>query len=180
MKRRWSRIFALSLTIPMLLWVLAACGATSTTPTTTGTTKGSTIIKIGSDFPVRGKDESGGKPAENGAALAVQDANDKKLVPGYTFEFVPKDDVGASGSHDGTVGKKNVQDLIGDALVAGIVGPLNSSVAIDELGVTNEAPIALISPANTNDCLTQTTPTSECGGNNDKLSTYRPTNKVTY
>jgi branched-chain amino acid transport system substrate-binding protein len=179
MKRRWSRILALSLAIPMLLWILAACGAGTTTTTTTAA-KPNTIIKIGSDFPVSGKDESGGKPAEDGAALAVIDANDKKIVPGYTFEFVPKDDVGASGSHDGTVGKKNVQDLIGDALVAGIVGPLNSSVAIDELGVTNEAPIALISPANTNDCLTQTTPVSECGGSNDKLSTYRPTNKVTY
>jgi branched-chain amino acid transport system substrate-binding protein len=181
MKRRWSRIFAFSLALPLLLGILAACGAgTSTAPASTATAKGSTTIEIGSDFPTSGKDESGGKPSENGAALAVQIANQQNLIPGYKFTFVPKDDVGPSGSHDGAVGQKNVQDLIGDALVAGIVGPLNSSVAISELGVTNQAPIALISPANTNDCLTQTTPESECGGSNNKLSTYRPTGKVTY
>ncbi len=182
MKRRWSRIFALSLSIPLLLGILAACGSGTqgSQPAGGTTSKGSTVIKIGSDFPTSGKDESAGKPSENGAALAVIDANSKNLIPGYTFQFVPKDDVGPQGTHDGPTGQKNVEDLIGDGLVAGIVGPLNSSVAISELGVTNQAPIALISPANTNDCLTQTTPATECGGSNDKLSTYRPTNKVTY
>ncbi|HTK11047.1 MAG TPA: branched-chain amino acid ABC transporter substrate-binding protein [Ktedonobacteraceae bacterium] len=183
MKRRWSRIFSLSLAIPLLLGILAACGSGTqgNQPAgATASTKGSTTIEIGSDFPTSGKDESSGKPSENGAALAVQIANEKNLVPGYKFTFVPKDDVGPSGAHDAATGQKNVQDLIGDALVAGIVGPLNSSVAISELGVTNQAPIALISPANTNDCLTQTTPANLCGGSNDKLSTYRPTGKVTY
>jgi branched-chain amino acid transport system substrate-binding protein len=181
MKRRLSRIFAFSMAIPLLLGILAACGSgTQSGTTTTAPAKGSTVIKIGSDFPTSGSDESAGKPSENGAALAVLDANSKSLIPGYTFELVPKDDVGPSGAHDAATGQKNVEDLIGDALVAGIVGPLNSSVAISELGVTNQAPIALISPANTNDCLTQTTPAALCGGANDKLSTYRPTGKVTY
>jgi branched-chain amino acid transport system substrate-binding protein len=185
MQRRLSRIFALILGIPLLLAMLAACGA-GTTGTTGGSggsggtsSKGSTTIKIASDFPVSGKDESAGKPAENGAHLAVDEANSTNFLPGYKFEFVAKDDVGPSGAHDGATGQKNVTDLIGDALVAGMVGPLNSSVAVSELPVANQAPLAIISPANTNDCLTQNDPVSECGASG-KLASYRPTGKVTY
>lgn len=179
MQKRWSRIFALAMAIPLLLAVLAACGA-GTGGNPGGNTSGPIVIKIGSDFPVSGKDESAGKPAENGAHLAVDEANANHVIPNVNFVFVPKDDVGASGSHDGATGQKNVTDLIGDAQVAGIVGPLNSSVAVSELPVTNQAPIALLSPANTNDCLTQSSPESGCSGANDKIPTYRPTGKVTY
>lgn len=161
--------------------MLAACGAgtTGNGGGGGGSTKGSTTIKIGSDFPTSGKDESAGKPAENGAHLAVDEANSTNFFPGYKFEFVAKNDVGPSGSHDGATGQKNVTDLIGDALVAGMVGPLNSSVAVSELPVANQAPLAIISPANTNDCLTQNDPVKECGANG-KLDAYRPTGKVTY
>jgi len=159
--------------------VLAACGAGST-PAAPGNTQTTITVKIGTDFPTSGADQSGGLPTEQGAHLAVDQANAKNLVPGVHFEFVPKDDVGASGAHDANRGQQNVTDLIGDAQVAGIVGPLNSSVAIAELPVTNNAPIALLSPANTNDCLTQETPADQCGGAKSKLATYRPTGKVNY
>jgi len=70
--------------------------------------------------------------------------------------------------------------LIGDAEVAGIVGPLNSSVAQAEMSIANQAPIALISPANTNPCLTKDTADVGCSGSNDLLPHLRPTGKVTY
>ncbi|MBA2393888.1 MAG: branched-chain amino acid ABC transporter substrate-binding protein [Ktedonobacteraceae bacterium] len=182
MRKRWSRIFALSMGIPLLLAMLAACGAGTTGSGGSGTptTSGPITIKIASDFPTSGKDESAGKPSENGAHLAVNQANAQKLVPNVTFQFDPKDDVGPSGAHDAATGQKNVADLIGDALVAGIVGPLNSSVAQAELPEANTASFPIISPANTNDCLTQEQPAFECGGKNSKIATYRPTGKVTY
>lgn len=181
-KKRWSRVFALSLGIPLLVAMLAACGAgtTGSGGSSTASSTGSTVLKIATDFPTSGSDASAGKPAENGAHLAVDQANAEKLVPGITFEFVPKDDVGPSGTHEPAAGQKNVSDLIGDALVVGMVGPLNSSVAQAQLPVANQAGFPIISPANTNDCLTQTQPAVECGGANNKLSTYRPTGKVTY
>ena len=182
MRKRWSRILALSMGLPLLLAMLAACGAgtTGSGGSATATTSGPITIKIGSDFPVSGKDESAGKPSENGAHLAVNQANAQNLVPGVKFTFDPKDDVGASGAHDATVGQNNIAALIGDAQVVGAVGPLNSSVAQAELPEANQNPFALISPANTNDCLTQNQPTFECGNGNSKLGTYRPTGKVTY
>ncbi|HZO74454.1 MAG TPA: branched-chain amino acid ABC transporter substrate-binding protein [Ktedonobacteraceae bacterium] len=179
MQKRRSRIFALAMAIPLLLALLAACGA-GTGGNPGGSNSGPIVIKIGSDFPTTGGDASAGKPAENGAHLAVDEANANHVIPNVNFVFVPKDDVGPQGTHDGATGQKNITDLIGDAQVAGVVGPLNSSVAVSELPVANQAPIALISPANTNDCLTQTTPASECGGQNNKIPTYRPTGKVTY
>jgi branched-chain amino acid transport system substrate-binding protein len=181
-KKRWSRVFALSLGIPLLLMLLAACGAgtTGSGGSSASSSNGSTVLKIASDFPTSGADASAGKPSENGAHLAVDQANAQKLVPGITFEFVPKDDVGPSGAHDPATGQKNVADLIGDGLVVGMVGPLNSSVAQAQLPEANEAGFPIISPANTNDCLTQDQPAFECGGSNDKLPTYRPTGKVTY
>jgi len=78
------------------------------------------------------------------------------------------------------VGAQNVRALISDALVAGIVGPFNSSVAKAEMPITNQAPIALISPSNTTACLTQEAAAVGCSGANDLVPTLRPTGKVTY
>jgi branched-chain amino acid transport system substrate-binding protein len=181
MKSTRTRIFALVLGIPLLLAMLAACGAGTTTGTGTPSSGGgSKIIKIGTDFPVSGADESSGKPAEDGAHLAVIQANANHTISGYTLVFDPKDDVGLHGTHDPTVGAQNVTALIGDAEVAAIVGPFNSSVAEAEMPISNRAPIAQISPANTNPCLTKDTAASGCSGKNDLLSTLRPTGNVTY
>jgi branched-chain amino acid transport system substrate-binding protein len=158
--------------------ILAGCGAGAATSTTNSS--GKIIIKIGSDFPTSASDESSGKPAADGVALAIQQANAENFLPGYTFVHVPKDDVGASGVHDSTVGQQNMTDLIGDGQVAGIVGPLNSNVALTEIPTTNRAPIALISPANTNNCLTKDLPSPQCSGANNLIPSLRPTGKVTY
>ena len=182
MKKSWSRILALTMGIPLLLALLAACGSGTTGGGGTTPTAGSTTIKIATDLPTSGKDATSGKPAENGVHLAVDQANMNHTIPGYTLVFDPKDDVGASGLHDPTVGEANVRSLIGDALVAGIVGPFNSSVAKGEIPITNRAPIAQISPANTNPCLTKdaTADPSDCGGSNNLIPTLRPTGKVNY
>ena len=180
MRKSWSRIFALAMAIPLLMMVIAACGSGTSGSNNGSSSSGNTTIKIATEFPVSGKDESSGKPAENGAHLALDQANANHTIPGYTLQFVPKDDVGPSGIHDPAVGAQNVTSLISDGLVAGIVGPFNSNVAQSEMPIANQAPIAMISPANTNTCLTQNSPDTGCSGANDKLSTYRPTGKVTY
>jgi branched-chain amino acid transport system substrate-binding protein len=64
--------------------------------------------------------------------------------------------------------------------VAGVVGPFNGNVAKAEMPISNQAPIALISPANTNQCLTKNTPESGCTGSANLIPTLRPSGKVTY
>ncbi|GCE16356.1 branched-chain amino acid ABC transporter substrate-binding protein [Dictyobacter kobayashii] len=185
MRRSPSRILASMLGFTLVISILAACGSGATQTNTgnggNGGTQQTITIKIGSELPTTAGDASTGKPAQDGVQLAVQEANaDPNFLPGYKFVLVPKDDVGINGTHDPTTGQKNVTDLIGDAQVAGIVGPINSSVALAEIPTTNKAPIALISPSNTNDCLTKETPAFECGGANSKMAALRPTGKVTY
>jgi len=176
MQKRWPRIFALTLGIPLLLSLLAACGA-GTTTTSNQATK---TIKIGSDFPVSGNDQSNGLPAQNGVQYAVDEANSQNFLSGYKFVLDHKDDVGPSGTHDSAVALRNYNDLIGDAEIAGVIGPLNSSVAQVVMPTTNQVPIAMISPANTNDCLTQDTPSWECTGSGELVKKLRPTGAVTY
>jgi branched-chain amino acid transport system substrate-binding protein len=181
MQRRWTRILASIAGFSLVLSMLAACGSGAVGPGTGSNNSNQKItIEIGTELPTTGADASTGLPAENGAALAIQQANASNFLPGYTFVQVKKDDVGVSGTHDSTVGAQNITSLIGDARVAAIMGPINSSVALAELPLTNKAPIAQISPSTTNDCLTQNTPASECGGSKSILSTMRPTGKVTF
>ncbi len=142
---------------------LAACGAGSSSKGT---------IKICSEFPTTQKAASAGKPAENGVALAVDQANRNNTVAGYTLVHVKYDDVGPSGSFDAQVGANNIRDAVGKASIAGCVGPLNSSVAKAEMPIANQAPLAMISPANTNETLTK----PQFGA----TAQYRPTGKVTY
>ena len=180
MQNRLSRIFALVLGIPLLLAMLAACGSGTSGTGTNSTPTGSKTIEIATDFPTSGKDTSSGLPAQNGAQLAVDQANQQNTIPGYKLVFVPKDDVGPQGIHDPAQGATNIRALIGDALVAGVVGPFNSNVAQSEMPIANQAPIALISPSNTNQCLTQEGADIGCTGANDFVPTLRPTGKVTY
>src|SRR5260370_3414417 len=101
MKRSWSRIFALTIGIPLLLGLLAACGSGTTgTGGAAPTAAGSTLIKIASELPVTGADESSGKPAQDGAQLAVNQANAHHTISGITLQSVPRDALAPRATHD--------------------------------------------------------------------------------
>jgi branched-chain amino acid transport system substrate-binding protein len=175
MTKRLPRFFALVMGFSLLLGLLAACGTGTTTATTTNT-----VIKVATELPTSGGDVDIGTSTRNGAELAVNQANANHTIPNVTLQLVEKDDVGAKNTHDGTKGASNVLALLGDPQVAGIVGPLNSSVALDEMPVANRGNIALISPSNTGPCLTKEGDAVGCGGANDIIKTVRPTGNVTY
>jgi branched-chain amino acid transport system substrate-binding protein len=177
MARRELRILSLVMGLVIFAGMVAGCGSG-----TGGATNapGNIVIKIATDFPASGGDATAGKPPEDGAHLAVDEANAAHFLPGYTLAFDPRDDVGVSGVHDPSVGAANVTALANDAQVAAIVGPLNSNVAEAEMPIANEKGIAEISPSNTNTCLTQNAQDTGCIGANNLLAKVRPTGKVTY
>ena len=78
-------------------------------------------------------------------------------------------DDAVNGAHDPGQGAKNVQQFVADSAVLGMVGPFNSSVARAEMPIANTAGLAMISPANTNECLTQEPPDGHCAGQAAKL-----------
>ena len=111
-----------------------------------------TEVKIGVDLPMSGGEAPNGVPTNNGVQMAIDEAN----AAGGTYHFSEslKDDA-VNGVHDPAQGAKNVQELIADASVVGIVGNFNSNVAKACIPITNAAGIVQISPSQTNPDLTK-------------------------
>jgi branched-chain amino acid transport system substrate-binding protein len=109
-------------------------------------------IKIGHVGPLTGGIAHLGKDNENGARLAIEQANEAKIqIDGKpaTFVLVAEDD-----QADPKVGTTVAQKLV-DAKVAGVVGHLNSGVSIPASSIYNQAGIPMISGSSTNPKLTE-------------------------
>ena len=109
-------------------------------------------IKIGHVGPLTGGIAHLGKDNENGAVLAIEEANAAKIkIDGKdaTFVLVKEDD-----QADPKVGTTVAQKLV-DAKVAGVVGHLNSGVSIPASAIYNGAGIPVISGSATNPKLTE-------------------------
>ncbi|MBL8395049.1 MAG: branched-chain amino acid ABC transporter substrate-binding protein [Candidatus Accumulibacter sp.] len=110
------------------------------------------VVKIGHVAPLTGPIAHLGKDNENGARLAVEDANAKKLeIDGKVvkFELLGEDD-----QADPKTGTVVAQKLV-DAKVAGVVGHLNSGTTIPASAIYNQAGLPQISPSATNPKYTQ-------------------------
>ena len=143
-------VLARILAFSALAALLAECSSSSSSA---GSAGGSTI-KIGIDLPVSGADASTGIPTRNGAVLAIEQANAKKLSGGFTFAADDLDDA-VQGAHDPAQGAQNVRSFVADPSVLGMIGPFNSSVGAAEIPITNDAGLVQISPATTNPGLTK-------------------------
>lgn len=109
-------------------------------------------ILIGVDLPESGAAASSGIPTLNGVKFAIQKAGGS--VNGWTLDVANFDDA-VGGKYNAEKGVQNVNDLINNDKVAAMVGPFNSAVAKAEIPVTNKAGLTMISPSNTNPCLTK-------------------------
>ena len=174
------RYLSMASVLTAIALVAAACGgggsgaattapAATTAAATTAAAAGEIIIA--SDFPTSGADASSGLPAQNGAAFAVSQTPSYK---GIKFTFKPFDDA-VNGVHDPQKGAQNVQQMLSDTKVVAMVGPFNSNVARAEIPIANQGALAMMSPSNTNECLTQLFPYCD-----PKPAALRPTGKNNY
>jgi len=111
-----------------------------------------TVVKIGHVGPLTGSIAHLGKDNENGAKLAIEDLNAKKLKIGgkeVRFELLSEDD--AADPKQGTAA---AQKLV-DAKVVGVIGHLNSGTTIPASRIYKDAGIPQISPSATNPKYTQ-------------------------
>ena len=109
------------------------------------------VVKIGHVGPTSGQIAHLGKDNENGARLAVEEANAKGItIDGkkVKFELLTEDDAA-----DGKQATQVAQKLM-DAKVVGVVGHLNSGTSIPASAIYNTAGVAQISPSATNPKLT--------------------------
>lgn len=132
--------------------ILAACqGGGNTASNASG---GGKSVTIGVDLPLSGGEAPNGEPTVNGVNLAVKEANAKGGVGGYQIKVSIKDDA-VNGTHNPDQGATNVQQLVSDETVIGMVGPFNSNVGAAEIPITAPAGLLQCSPANTNPTLTK-------------------------
>jgi branched-chain amino acid transport system substrate-binding protein len=127
--------------------VLAACqtGPSSSTPSRVAD------IIIASDMPIS-------SPPNHDYMLAIQQAiqlaiNQHPDIAGFKLAYMPLDDtLGDKASEE--KGAQNVKQMVANAKVLGMIGPANSNVAPAEIPLANAADLVMLSPSNTNDCLT--------------------------
>ena len=111
-----------------------------------------TTVRIGHAAPLTGGIAHLGKDNENGARLAIDQANAKGMTIGgakVKFELLAEDDE-EKPDRGPIIAQKFV-----DAKVAGVVGHLNSGVTIPASAVLNQAGIPMISGSATNPKLTE-------------------------
>ncbi|WP_027408103.1 branched-chain amino acid ABC transporter substrate-binding protein [Anoxybacteroides tepidamans] len=105
---------------------------------------GGNVIKIATQTPLSGGSATLGESIKLGAQLALEEqkANFEKL--GFKLELVPYDDQG-----DPKKGVANAQLIGADKQILGVVGHLNSGVAIPSSEIYEKYSIPMVSPANT-------------------------------
>lgn len=110
------------------------------------------VVKLGHVGPLTGGIAHLGKDNENGARLAIDEANAAGFKLGgksVTLELITEDD-----QADPKVGTTVAQKLV-DAKVVGVIGHLNSGVTIPASSIYDQAGIPMVSGSATNPQLTE-------------------------
>jgi len=141
----------LNITLITAAIALVGCGQDKPAPKAESSSSG-VEVKIGHVAPLTGGIAHLGKDNENGARLAIEEANEAKVQIGgkaVQFALLSEDD-----QADPKVGTTVAQKLV-DAKVAGVVGHLNSGTSIPASPVYNQAGVPVISGSATNPKLTE-------------------------
>lgn len=115
---------------------------------------GDKVLKLGVTLPLSGGSAADGQPTLKGAQLAVDEANEKGGIGGYTIQLFPLDHA-VNGKYNEQQAAQDMQTFVNDPAVFGIVGPYNSAVGKVQIPIGNDAGLLQCSPANTNQGLTK-------------------------
>jgi branched-chain amino acid transport system substrate-binding protein len=146
----------------LIALVVTACQSAASSPDRVMPPAGD--ILIGSDLPVTGFFEEG-PPLENAIRLAI----DQHPVAGrFKLAYWSLDDA-VSRAPFVDKALQNVERMVAEPRVLGMIGPYTSSVAFGVIPTANQAGLVMISPTTTIACLTLVIPS--CGST---ASTIRP------
>ena len=118
----------------------------SPTPSPTAAGALGPTIRIGISLPLTADATSAPDALRDGALLAITDANARHLIPGITIEPVVLDHT-SPGNDDLAKAVRDLEALVADPSVVGVVGPFNSSIAQGQIPVSNTAGLLLCSPS---------------------------------
>jgi len=106
-------------------------------------------IKIATQSPLSGGQAALGEGIKLGTQLAIEQFKAPLEKMGFKVVLVPYDDQAKPD-----VGVANAQNIIADPQILGVIGHLNSGVAIPSSEVYKNVDLVMISPANTNPTVT--------------------------
>ncbi len=115
----------------------------------TGDAQSKGTIKIATQSPLSGGQSALGEGIKLGTQLGVEKFKANLEKAGFKVEVVPFDDQAKPD-----VGVANAKNIIADKDIMVVIGHLNSGVAIPSSEVYKEGGLAMISPANTNEKIT--------------------------
>jgi branched-chain amino acid transport system substrate-binding protein len=151
-KKKRSALVALGLLVTLVALVAAGCG---------GGGDGQTL-KIVSDLPLQGSDRVQTEQMNRAIEFVLDQAESK--AGDYTIEFEAFDDTtAAAGKWDEAKCAENARTYVDDENIVGVIGTYNSGCAAIIIPILNEAPLAMVSPANTYPGLTVSGPGTEEG-----------------
>lgn len=122
--------------------IISGCSSSSTSGS--GGSNGKTVIKIATQSPLSGGSATLGEAIKLGAQLALEDHKAEFSKKGFELQLVPYDDQG-----DPKKGVANAQLIASDKQIVGVVGHLNSGVAIPSSETYEKYAVPMVSPANT-------------------------------
>jgi branched-chain amino acid transport system substrate-binding protein len=137
--------------------VSAPAGSAAASPG--DTSKGT--VKFAIELPQQGSEKAASDPIINGIKLAVKQAGG--AAGGYKID-IPQGSIyddALNGAHDPQTGANNMSQIVADADTVAVIGPLNSSVAVAQIPISNEGGLLQCSPANTNPDLTKGAPAAQ-------------------
>ncbi|WP_409288698.1 branched-chain amino acid ABC transporter substrate-binding protein [Peribacillus sp. SCS-37] len=132
------------LTASLAFGILSGCGKDNPTSGDGGSSKGLKVIKIATQTPLSGGSATLGEAIKLGAQLRLDEQKEKFKELGFELKLQPYDDQG-----DPKKGVANAQLIGSDKQIMGIVGHLNSGVAIPSSEIYEKYKIPMVSPSNT-------------------------------
>lgn len=113
---------------------------------------GEGTLCLATDLPIGGK-YGNPKPVEDAVNLAVM--QNQHLGNGYTLKVINYDDASQDTlDYDPQIGVHNIQQVVRNPCMVGMVGPYNSDVAVAEMPIAANAGLVMISPTTTRSALT--------------------------
>lgn len=129
------------------------------------------VVKIGINFSLTGADAESAKRIRQGALLAILEANEKKVIPGYKLEEWTLDDATATaGQYDPAQAATNARKFVADRAVVAAIGPQMSGAGKAMSPILSQGGLAIITPASTNPDITDPKFAAQ----------YRPAGKAIY
>lgn len=129
--------FAILTSASLAAGILAGCN-------NGGDKDGNKVIKIATNTPLSGNSAILGDSIKLGAQLALEDQKEAFKKLGFDLKLVPYDDQG-----DPKKGVANAEQLGADKSILGVVGHLNSGVAIPASVKYEKDHLVMVSPSNT-------------------------------